>query len=110
MRPATKFLRRIAGVLRANLRHNDLASGASAAKSLSFSCPKRSSPTRHSTRRGCAAIAGLRIRRAIDAQRHREYRCRRARYGELSPKPMLMRADSGLYRAKRTGGTKSQVT
>jgi len=30
--------------------------------------------------------------------------------GELSPEPMLMRADSGLYRAKQDGRNRVQVT
>ena len=106
-----EVLRRIAGVLRANLRHNDLAARIGGEEFVILLPETQLADAAQHAERLRKAIAGLRIPveqsmlsvtvsigvAALDT-------------GELSPEPMLMRADSGLYRAKQDGRNRVQVT
>ena len=106
-----EVLRRLADVLRANLRHNDLAARIGGEEFVILLPETQLEDAAQHAERLRMAIAELRIPfeqstlnitvsigvAALD-------------HGELSPEPMLMRADSGLYRAKQDGRNRVQVT
>ena len=98
-------------MLRANLRHNDLAARIGGEEFVVLLPETQLEDAAQHAERLRKTIAGLRIPvaqstlsvtvsigvAALDT-------------GELSPEPMLMRADSGLYRAKQDGRNRVQVT
>ncbi|MFT3848846.1 MAG: diguanylate cyclase [Propionivibrio sp.] len=105
-----EVLRQLAGVVRANLRHNDLAARIGGEEFVVLLPETRLTDAAQHAERLRAAIAALRIPfaqsmisvtvsigvAALDS-------------GELSPEPMLMRADSALYGAKQDGRNRLQV-
>ena len=105
-----EVLRRLAGVLRANLRHNDVAARIGGEEFVVLLPETQLEDAALHAERLRMAIAGLRIPfdqttisvtvsigvAALDT-------------GEFSAEPMLIRADSGLYRAKQDGRNRVQV-
>lgn len=105
-----EVLRRIAGVLRANLRHNDLAARIGGEEFVVLLPETQLEDAAQHAERLRNAIAGLRIpfeQSTLSVTVSLGVAALHA--GELSPEPMLMRADSGLYRAKQSGRNRVQV-
>ena len=105
-----EVLRKLADVLRANLRHNDLAARIGGEEFVVLLPETRLEAAAQHAERLRMAIAALRF--PFDQSAHSitvSIGVAALDIGELSPDPMLMRADSGLYRAKDDGRNRVQV-
>ena len=105
-----EVLRKLADVLRANLRHNDLAARIGGEEFVVLLPETRLEAAAQHAERLRMAIAALRF--PFDQAMHSitvSIGVAALDIGELSPDPMLMRADSGLYRAKDDGRNRVQV-
>lgn len=106
-----EVLRKLADVLRANLRHNDLAARIGGEEFVVLLPETRLEAAAQHAERLRMAIAALRF--PFDQAMHSitvSIGVAALDIGELSPDPMLMRADNGLYRAKDDGRNRVQVS
>ena len=106
-----EVLRKLADVLRANLRHNDLAARIGGEEFVVLLPETRLEAAAQHAERLRMAIAALRF--PFDQSAHSitvSIGVAALDIGELSPDPMLMRADNGLYRAKDDGRNRVQVS
>lgn len=105
-----EVLRKLASVLRDNLRHNDLAARIGGEEFVVLLPETQLEDAAQHAERLRMAIAALRF--PFDQSEHRmtvSIGVAALDTGELSPDPMLMRADRGLYRAKADGRNRVRV-
>lgn len=105
-----EVLRKLASVLRANLRHNDLAARIGGEEFVVLLPETQLEDAAQHAERLRMAIAALRF--PFDQSEHSitvSIGVAALDAGELSPDPMLMRADRGLYRAKADGRNRVRV-